>query len=385
MRQTNILLSILMLTLMISSCIKTFTPEIRSQDEQKYVVTGQVTDGDGSQTVNVSMTSSINKPEYLPITGCSIKITDIEGHEFPMSETGNGDYNTWIDPVFLIPGAYFHIVVVTPSGDSIISDYDQFAASPEIDSLYYVRKDIVGNAPGQLIKGIQFYVDLDANFSNSHYYRWELIETWEYHSDYILEWYYDGTVHHISPPDYSKHTCWSTILVPNIFTLSTENLVENKYSKFALNYVNNRTPRLVYGYSLLLKQFALSLAAFTYWDQLRINSTEGGGLYEKQPLAVKGNLRNLTHPSRDVLGFFGAASLRTKRIFLQNVADLPLENTTSCFPIKLLKGLSSIKPSSYPAYLAGDESGYRMLMLDEKCVNCLKLGGTNVKPDFWPN
>jgi len=50
---------------------------------------------------------------------------------------------------------------------------------PEVDSVYYLRKDIFTDIPGEVAKGIQFYVDLDGGDINSHYFRWELIETWE--------------------------------------------------------------------------------------------------------------------------------------------------------------------------------------------------------------
>lgn len=385
MLRTKILLLCLVPVLVVSSCIKPYEPDIRSSDKQKYVVTGQVTDGGGDQTVNVSLTSPIGDPHYIPVQGCFVRIFDDKGNTFYMTEMGNGDYYTWIDPSFLIPGASFKIEVETRSGENIVSDFDQLMECPDVDSIYFERKEIQSDIAGQITKGIQFYIDLDARASNARYFRWEATETWEYQADYPVEWYFDGEIRHVSPPDYSRKVCWSTTAVPDIFTLTTNNLVENKYMMLPLHFVSNRTSRLMYGYSLLIRQYALSEAAYSYWDQLRINSSQQGGLYEKQPLAIVGNMHNTTHPEEDVLGFFGASSVKTKRVFIQDVPDLALNFSTLCYPGLLEEGFSVFEPYEYPIYLMGDKYGYTMMYLNEECVNCLKLGGTNVKPEFWPN
>jgi hypothetical protein len=385
MHRILIFLSILIWAVIVASCIKPFDPDIRSSDANKYVVTGQVTAGDDLQTVNVSRTSLIGDPQYFPVTGCLVKILDDIGHEFPATETGNGDYSAWIDPLLLIPGVSFKVEITTPAGEQINSDFDLLTESPAMDSLYYLRKDIPGNNQGQITRGIQFYIDLNAAVTDSRYYRWEALETWEYHADYPLEWYYDGTVHHVSPPDYSRNVCWSTTKVPEIFTLTTGNLKENKYGKFPLHYVSNRTSRLMYGYSVLIKQYAISEAAYQYWDKLRINGSREGGLYTSQPLPIKGNMHSLTNPGDDVLGFFGAASLKTKRIFISNIQNLPMDFSTFCSKGEPERTLQVFGPDDYPVFLYGNAQGYTTIFLTNECVNCLSLGGTNVKPGFWPN
>jgi len=280
----------------------------------------------------------------------------------------------------------FKVDILTPGGVNIVSDFDQVYECPDIDSVYYVRKDIPTSNPEVFTKGIQFYVDLNAENTNSHYFRWEPVETYEYHSTWPKEWYYDGEVHHVVPPDYSQFVCWRTTMVKNIFSLSTENLAENKYMLFPLQFVDNKSSsRLVYGYSLLLRQLSLSEAGFAYWEKIRINTNQEGGLYDKQPLAIQGNLHNLTNPDQSVLGFFGASSMKSKRIFVSNVENLPNEFNPNCAPGEPMRlGFREIAPEEYPAYLYGDKYGYRMQQIERGCVDCMNLGGTNVKPAFWP-
>ena len=385
MRRNNLVWFCVAGLLMHLSCIRPFDPEILAEDERKYVVSGDVILGDEIQRVNISITSPIEAPEYIPVEGCEVTISDNQGNTFSMEDKGNGDYETVMAPEYLVPGHAYRLEVLTPAGDRIMSAYDTLKTGPEVDTVYYFREDLETNNPDVYTLGIQFYVDLHAQEGQSHFYRWEPVETWEYHADYPKEWYYDGEVHHIFPPDSSRMVCWSTQSLPNIYTLTTDHLVENQYERIPLHYVNNLTSRLAYGYSLLIRQYALSEAAYVYWDQLRINSDREGGLYEKQPLAIRGNMQCVNKPEQDVLGFFSAASVSEKRIFVDPIPDLPLYFTTYCDYVDLRTGLHEIPPAWYPAYLYGNEFGYSYRVIFIECVDCTILGGVHIKPAFWPH
>lgn len=385
MPQTNIIIKFLILAIMLPSCIMTYEPHIDSKNINKFVVSGQVTDNSDYQTVSVSTASPIGDPQYIPVSGCYVRIFDDKGNEFVMQEAEVGIYKGRIERNYLTPGTSFKVEILTSDGINIDSDFDQMSECPVVDSVYYIRKEIQTNIRNQITRGLQFYIDLNCGNINSHFFRWEVIETWEYHVDFPREWYYDGTIHHIYPPDYSRKVCWSTKLVKNIYTLSTQDLVENKYYMLPLNFVDNHTSRLMYGYSLLINQIAMSEAAYSYWDQLRINSSEQGGLYEKQPLSIRGNLHNNTNPDQVVLGFFSASSVKSKRIFVRDVENFAFDFTTYCSPDTLrVGGLHSIDPSEYPAFLEGNKIKYFPIQLSQYCVDCMSLGGTTIKPDFWP-
>lgn len=365
-----------------TGCITPFEPDIKPSGANKYAVAGEITDLTEIQTITVSFTSAVNDPHFIPVSGCEIVINDDSGNEFPMHEYQAGTYKCIIDSSYLVSGASFRIVLSTPKGDRIESDYDTINECPDVGSVYYLRKNIISGS--NEIQGIQFYIDLKAEGVTSRYFRWGLTETWEYHVPYPREWYYDGRVHHISPPDYSRKICWKTAPVRNIYTLSTLGLSENRYEMLPLNYIDNNSPQLVYGYSLLIDQYAMSEAAYSYWDQMHANSNEQGGLYERQPFTVTGNMHNITNPSNEVLGYFGAYSVKSKRIFVRNVEDLEIKYLPLCTPMILLKGFLEISPDDFPAFLYGDEHGYSLVFLGPECVDCLNLKGTNIKPDFWP-
>lgn len=388
MQQTKYIFLLLAIAIMLTSCFKSYAPEIEGSDFNKLVVSAQITDLGGFQTVTVSKSSSINEQKENPASGCIVTVFDDKGHQFLMSDSaGNGKYRGLINAGYFTPGSYFKLEIVTPEGEKIISDIDSYSNCPEIDSVYYVRKNLPTDNPDEFIQGIQFYIDMQGNNEDSRFYRFEAIETWEYHALYPIEWLYNGSlVVQMFPPDYSKYKCWATLLVRNIFTLSTKNLAENKYQKLPLHFVDNTTSRLIYGYSLLVKQHAISESAYKYWTELNSNSTEEGGLYNSQPLTVKGNLHNITNPDKVVLGYFGVSSVKTKRIFIHTIEDLEMKYLVPCNPIPLGKwGFASFTHLPKPLYLVGDSQGWQPFIMNAECVDCTSMSGVKAKPDFWPN
>jgi hypothetical protein len=367
------------LVLLLSTCIEPFSPNLGSDSTTKYVVYGQITDQEGFQTISVSMSSPVETQKYNPLSGCIINISDNHGNVFLLNEFEKGNYRVWIAKEFLKPGNSYQISVLTSSGVEIVSDSDQMPECPEIDSVYYVRKNIATTDPSKPIQGIQFYVDLNGKSTDSHYYRWDIDETWEHHANYPKIYFWNKkTIVMSSPPDYSKFYCWTTRKLGNVFTLSTNDLAQNRYSMYQLHFVDNQTQRLTYCYSLLINQIALSKNAYIYWDKLRINSNELGGLYEVQPLRIKGNLKSTTNPELEILGFFNASSVKTKRYFFRDIKNLELYHQ-KCESRPIMRGDLSKEETRY---LVPAEGGFEIV--EDACVECNYWGGSTVKPIYWP-
>ncbi len=384
MHQIKNILAILSMILLFA-CIKPFDPSIDSNAANTYVVSGRVSNTEGWQEVEVSLSSPIESPLYIPVPGCQVTILDDKGHVFSLEESEPGNYRVWMDQQYLIPGTSYQVRVATPGGEELESGFDRMAAGPQVDSVYYHINDVPTPNPQVNLKVMQFYVDLNAKGDYSQYYKWEIVETWEYEAAHPLEYYYDGTHHVVDPPDYSKKVCWITGLVKNVFTVSTKSLSQNIYNQYPLQTVDGHTSRLGILYSTLVRQLALSEGAYNYWDQLRINSNEQGGLYEKQPFAIKGNLLNVSNPENDVLGYFYAASESTKRYFYHDVEGIVLDYSDQCYESVLGKfGWREYFPREYPIYYFYNEAGM-LRILNCYCIDCRLQGGTIVKPDFWPN
>jgi hypothetical protein len=347
MYKRKLVFTALILTMMLTSCIKRYDPVIKRSDEGKYVITGGVNTGDTIQHINVSIASLLTyKPKVLTVSFCKVKIIDGKGNSYPAKDVFDGNYEAIIPQSELLPGSTFKVDIQVPDGTHIVSDFDQIQDCPEVDSVYYLLDEIPTSNPHFPIRGIQFYLDMNGENYSCRNFRFELNETWKFSANFA---------------DSDHDTCWLTSNIRSIFTLSTKDQTKNMYKLMPLHFVDNySSQRLRYKYSLLINQFSLSEAAFDYWDKMRKNNVEQGGLYENQPFQVSGNLHNLSDPTKQVLGFFGASTRKSKRIFVGDIKGLPIEYL-DCQPV--------VWPE----------------ILNPECEDCTKkVGGTNVKPSFWP-
>ncbi len=353
MRQSKIFIAGAMLSLFIASCIKRFDPAIDSKNVEKIVVTGEVVKGDSIQHINVSKTASISLPwneYYSPVTNCYIRIVDNKGNSYFAKNMQDGNYESYIPDSMITIGTAFKVEISMGNSEfnkniEIVSDYDTISDCPDVDSVYYFIEQLSSLDPSPTPRGIRFYCNLDAQNFNCRNFRFDVTETWEYKAK-------------LAPP--SLRICWTTSRIKDIFLLSTNKLAVNKFEGYPFHFVDNySSQRLSYGYSLLIKQYSLNNAAYQYWEKIRVNYADQGGLYEKQPLKIKGNMHNLSDTTQQILGFFGASTLKSKRIFVKNVIGLPNEYIDCEIP----------PPPDKP---------------NPECYDCLKSGGTLVKPAFWP-
>ncbi len=355
MQRSRAFFLLVMNTATTTSCLKRFDPHIDSRDIVKYVITGQVIKGEQIQHINISKTAALSDPWYeykVPVTGCSVIIIDNKGNMYSAWDMQDGNYNVYIPENYINIGSAFKVAIFIANegneevGEQIVSDYDTIQECADVDSVYYKVDQLPSPDPYTIIRGLRFYCDINAKNSDCRNFRWEATETWEYHA--------------IFADDYSRKVCWTTGRIKDIFTLSTRNLSKNKFEGYPFHFVDNySSQRLMYGYSLLIQQYSLSDPAYQYWENIRINNVDLGGMYEKQPLRIKGIMYNVSDTSRQVLGFFGASDMKSKRIFVKKVSDLIIKYL-DCEPVQLPG-----KPAN-------------------KCIDCLSAGGANVKPDFWP-
>lgn len=380
MPRIKVILFLLTFIFIFPSCIEPFSLDIGGGNSNEYSVNGQVTDQEGYQTVTISMTSSIDNPSYNPLSNCDVRIIDNNGDVFKLTEFEKGNYRVWMSKESLKNGNSYQLKIITESGIEIVSDFDKMPEAVEIDSVYYKREDIPTSNPQKPIQGIQFYIDVDGKNTNNYYYRWEITETWEHRAAYPKSWYWTGyATIKVDPPDFSRFFCWSTLNIKNTYNLTTKDLAQNKYRMYKLHFVDNQTQRLTYCYSVLVNQFAQSEPAYKYWENLRINSNDQGGLYNTQPIRIIGNLKSTSNPDLTILGFFGASSVSSKRIFARDIENIELYYP-DCEPTEPEQFVDFRKGKPQYLYPAGSS----LWIVGDGCVECNIFGGTTVKPSYWP-
>jgi hypothetical protein len=400
-RRNRSIIVVVSLILILLSCISPFIPDYKGGSDL-LVVDGSLIKGFGTQVINISRSASISKPQYYPLENCHVKIIDESGNEFVFTEESKGKYIAHIDDALLSYNTRYKLVFSTPSGENYESDYQTLLKTTPIDTVYSIKENRYSPNNNEYMNGLQFYVDLAAPDNASRYYRWQIDETWELHSGYMITGYYDGTTIHFDPnsPSDSLYYCWETKAVTGIYTCSTSNLSHNILKKIPLHFKQDNSPDLTIKYCATLRQFALNEDAYNYWHQKEIELNESGQIYTTQPSQLKSNIYNVNNPGEKVLGFFWASSFTEKHRFEKNpfLNDIGIGPTTcvsygSCAEFvddRLLNILFSIAKMTKnfptpPVYM------YCLTVKDlicvyfskDECVDCRLMGGTTHKPDFW--
>ncbi len=379
---------LLFLSIIYYSCIERYYPEDYIKKNSKIVVDALITDLSENQKIKLSKSNLPGNEEFLPLSNCQVIVKDENKNEFIFTEniTAPGTYEGIINLNLLKEGTQLMLYFMTEDGEEYISDFEEYIPCPEIDSVYHELQYKPTEDPDVTLAGYQFFVDLLATEKDSRYYRIQIDETWEYHSDWPIKNFYDinGVYRSLVVTDYSLFTCYKTIPVDEIFILNTSGLEQNQYYKLPLHFVSDETQRLLYQYSLLIKQYSLSESAYTFWENLKKNNQESGGLFDSQPVLVKGNIHNVNNQREEVLGYFGLSSINQKRIIIKNVKDLLFMNVPHCFPTEVKPPL----PGERPLYFISEYSEdwgvtYNAYYAGEDCFDCTLHGGTTKEPDFF--
>lgn len=368
--------SVLLLAILIfASCKDPYVPDLKPQNTNVLVVEGFIDGGDSTviQLSKVRVLTGKDTAGKLYVNNAFVKIEDEQNNSYPLSPFGNGRYaGLWS----LNTNLKYRINIKTPDNKNYVSDFVSVKVSPPIDS---VNLKV-------LPEGAQIYVNThDANRKTT-YYRWNFDETWEFHSTFNSEFYYDRNLQQLFERAKSIRVCWQSDHAKEILINSTAKLGKDEVSGFPIRMIPNGDFRLSVLYSINVKQYPMDTLGYNFFSFLKKNSEDLGTLFDPQPNNIRGNIHNPEDPSEIVIGYIGAGISTTKRTFFH----IPWNYLQNCQPpYTVPKNKDSLDyyfvngglTPLYPEISGMDTTGW--VGGENYCTDCT-LRGTNVKPSFWP-
>jgi hypothetical protein len=172
---------------------------------------------------------------------------------------------------------------------------------------------------------------------------------------------------------------------------NTNHLTSDRIIDYPLHFVSTETNRLRILYSLLVKQYAISQAAYEFWKMHDDLSENAGTLFDPIPSQVTGNIYNLNDPEEPVMGYFEASGVSTRRVFVSD-ENLPgnvfVPSDFEFCQFLVLENPGNLNSLLGQGWIYIDEY-YDMNILmvrltnNVKCFDCT-LTGSNKRPDYWP-
>ncbi len=378
----------LILLLIQAGCIERYFPNEDELQTGTVVVVAHLSDKPGEQTIQLSRTSTIDYPQYDPMSACFVEVLKSNGESREFMEYKPGYYTSLLDEQFLEIGEQFALVLITSEGERYESEYEKLHPAANISELSWDREIHHTSKLDEVLDGVQFYMDFEIEKEASTYLKWELEGTYQIHNPEYTGYVFGRDRRYVQLPDSSSwRTCWITLGIPEFYTMDLEFVEGQIFRQFPLNYVSSETRRLHIRYSLLVRQYSLSERSFRYWDELRKNIHSSGGMFDKQPALTPSNICNVNDGDEVVLGFFSISGVSEQRTFVDEIKEMRLkEDPEYCYPGDFPPGLAYFPTSYLPVYLSRvfvEEAEYHG-EVNKCCVDCRDYkGSTHIKPDFW--
>ena len=373
----------------LAACVDAYLPDVVDASANLLVVDGFI-NGNGRTRIKLSRTVNISSTTTPPVEkGAKLFVVDDVGTRYNLVETSSGSYQS--DSLLLNPTRQYRLLISIAGGTAYQSDLVPLKVTPVIDNVSW-RLD-----------GSQVRLAISTHDAQqqSRYYRWGLVETWQFDSAFESTIEYDKVQKFIVPRTTPIHTCWRTERPSIIRQGSTAQLSQDVLTDFALASLDGHDERFKVRYSVLVNQYAQTAAEFNYYELLRKNTEAVGGVNDPLPAQLTGNVHRTDGTAEPVLGFVAAHTVQQKRIFISNqdlrlpagwkfntpydacaeiVEYIPDHSKRPIFmPYTYLFASPENTPTEY-YYENGVAVGYSGS--STACVDC-RVRGTLTKPSFW--
>lgn len=387
-------IGILLVIPFLNGCLEPFNPDVQDSGKSYLVVDGMITNRQGPYAVKITRSVSLNSEEPpVPVQGLEVYIEEEDGISEKLIEKEKGNYQT--NGLQGETGRRYRLRFEV-DGTEYLSSWEKINSSATIDSVYHrVEKHGTTDIEND-VSGVQFYITNHGTSNDATYYRYQWEETWRIGVVYPCYQDYLGN-DMVRPTENPRYTCWKYYYPVGINLATTQGLSNNILSEHKLPFVTGEDERLLLEYSLLVKQYSLDEKEYLFWKALKESNEQIGGLYDKQPGNISGNIySNSTSKNDIVLGYFSACGEEQKRVFISGYGRL--SNMIPC-GVKLEELYKADLGDSYDAVIFGKLNAGKMfynfirpngapfpigiILSDERCSDCQRKGGSTKKPDFW--
>ena len=364
--------------MVLASCREEFDPPTKSSAENFLVVEGVLNVG-GPTTIRI--TRSFRLEDSARLRGERNANVSVEGKDNTiqlLSMTGDGIYTS--PNLNLVINNEYRLRIQTNNGKEYLSDYVIARQTPPIDSIGWEKNN----------DGVQIYVNTSDPSNNTRYYKWDFDETWEINSYYQSLYKYQNGV--VSPRSASEdvYICWKNAVNSSIKIGTSTRLQSDVISKAPLVFTPNGNDKFSVRYSIMVRQYALDKKAYEFYELMKTNTESLGTIFDPQPTEITGNIRCVTDATEPVIGFITASTISEKRIFISRSQLGGWDFYQYCESV-----LVANHPDSIELYF--ENGGFEPYGSDElpigiitgyfssfpPCVDCVKRGGSTVRPAFW--
>jgi len=335
--------NILLIVLLFVGCKKAFTPPGALSSTAKYlVIQGVINSGNDSTIINLSRTKIFDTVINIEVeTGAQVTVESDANNTYPLTETTPGTYSS--GALNLDNSHKYRLNIKTSDNKNYVSDFVAVKNAPPIDSVGFKAQQ----------DGVHIFVNAHDGANTTHYYRWEYSEAWQFHSYYESFW--SGLMPRMAN-DF-VYQCYTNDISNSILISSTAKLSQDVVYQAPIAAIPSTSEKIETKYSILVKQYALTSDAYSFWQNLQNNTNQLGSIFDAQPTQNQSNYHCLTNPAEIVVGYLSVGGVTTKRIFITASQLLPSYSPANVYGCSLDTAYYYHDPSYFDPSILGPNSG----------------------------
>jgi hypothetical protein len=394
-----------LLLVVLASCVDPYVPDLRSY-KSLLVIEGIITDAEGPYTIKLHRTTNQMSATPQAVNDAVVSITDNGGKTGHFVNTGNGTYQSLNDTFRGEPGKKYTLHIKTGDGEEYASEECMMYPVAGIESIYYSKGEEISGAERNNYKGIKILLNSADAAGLNKYFRWEFEETWKFITPSPQRFKYIDS-DNIYPITVENDVCYKRNYSGQILTAEMLPGEGTAITAKEIQFVApERSDRLTFLYSILVRQYSVSEKEYSFWNNLKKISEAGGDIFNSQPFPIIGNIHNVNDKSEMVLGYFEVSAMAQKRIFITAGELDALELPHYAYDCTLIyKAPSDYYTSPWqalptfdeiylmftgtgnydfvePVYNSNTGALLMLVFVRKECAEC-SLTGTRVRPDFW--
>lgn len=376
--------------LLLSSCIYPFSVEKGDAEFSDIVVSGDILIGEQSriQLGYVFPVGTFPTEMRRDFPTGSLTIENEDGGRWRGEYQSRGLYvfDTSDAPT---EGRYrLHIII--NDGAEYVSEWMGVHQAPAIHNLN-------ADCDGEYVN-----ISMDLEGADSLWnFRWDYNQTWEYHADYYPDLMFvpglpekdrenPEKIYRLPTPEEDYYYCWTSAPSVEPGLASAEGQSINSVKNARVLSISCTDMRISTLYCIDVTASGISAGGRAYLQHMHDISNETGSLFSPTPSEMTGNIRCISDPTLQAIGYIDAVCRTTARLFIgpeyyhmaydpEQWLFYPEPDEDGMYNFDHFFGYAS--PVSCP----DTPTKTNVKWGPKRCVDCRELKGSKNKPDWWPN
>ncbi|MDW3194560.1 MAG: DUF4249 domain-containing protein [Cytophagales bacterium] len=386
------------IVLSVSACVNPHEFEV-IDTRRVLVIDAQVANVPGEQFVQLQYSYALDGIEPEALTGATIVLRDDLGNTINFLGDGSGLYQP--DASFVgIVGRKYQLSIGTPDGKQYQSREEELLSPVQEVDIYGRFLTLRSETSGGFDVGIQFLTDIAGVSGANHNYRFEYVEDHEILVPFASLYEYNVVTGEIDRRLIDLERCYINKPSESLLIATTGGQVNSDLLEFPIEFIKTDEPDLLGRYSLRLKAFRISGAAYQYYKDLQENNESAGSFFDRQKGQLIGNIQNVNDITEPVLGYFEVAGVtetfevfeggawRDEGFAVDKILDFCDELTETVPTVDILAGdfdfsnrlIYDFAPTDN--FVPGTFYNTAIILAPKICSDCRTYGSLE-RPSFW--